>query len=139
MTVDRFKAAAIVLAAISLMPAIAMSKEAKIIDVPVTITADGNDACANGEIVGLDPKGDGFLSVRSGPGGQPYKEVDRLYNGNQIYICGYKDNWHSVVYSADRGIGAECGVSKAWPTSRAYTGPCRYGWVHRRYVKVIAE
>ena len=116
-----------------------VARSAQPIDVPVMITADDHDACANGEIIGLDPKGDGFLSVRSGPGGQPFREIDRLYNGNQIYICGFKGKWYGVVYTAQRGIGEQCGVSKPWTTSQPYTGPCRYGWVHRDYVKVIAD
>lgn len=52
----------------ALFPTTATSQSSRI-DVPVMITPGGGDACANGEIVGLDPKGDGFLSVRSGPGG----------------------------------------------------------------------
>lgn len=40
-----------------------------------------------GENVGLDPQGDGFLSVRNGPGGKPILEVDRLYSGNIVSLC----------------------------------------------------
>jgi hypothetical protein len=108
------------------------------LDVPVLVTASDGDACANGEIVGLDAKGDGFLSVRSGPGGRPYREIDRLINGNQVYLCGQKGLWHSVVYTADRSIGSKCGVSTPWATTQAYTGPCRSGWIYGRYVKATA-
>jgi hypothetical protein len=43
------------------------------VDVPILIGGnDKLDACGStGEVVGLDPKGDGFLSVQSGPGGRP--------------------------------------------------------------------
>jgi hypothetical protein len=109
------------------------------IDVPVMITpSKDGDACASGEIVGLDPKGDGFLSVRSGPGGRPYGERDRLYNGNQVYLCGRSGPWYSIVYTADRILSSECGVTKSWSTYQAYSGPCHQGWIHSRYVKVIA-
>jgi hypothetical protein len=127
-----------VLATLLLFSATAMGQQMKKIDVPVMINADEGDACANGEIVGLDPKGDGFLSVRSGPGGRPFSEIDHLFNGSQVYICGQQGPWYSVVYTPDRGLSSECGVSTPWSTRQAYTGPCRYGWVHSRYVKVTA-
>ncbi|OYU88134.1 MAG: integron [Bradyrhizobiaceae bacterium PARB1] len=121
-----------------LLPPAAVSRSAKI-DVPVMIKSDPDiDACGNGEIIGLDPKGDGFLSVRSGPGGSPYTEIDRLYNGDQIYICGNKGPWQTIVYMPERVLSASCGVSKPWSTDQAYTGPCRAGWVHSRYVKATA-
>lgn len=118
---------------------VSVAKGAQFIDVPIIITADERDVCGVGEIIRLDPKGDGFLSVRSGPGGRPYRELDHLYNGNQIYICDFKGKWFGVVYSGQRGLSQQCGLSKAWRTSPFYTGPCRYGWVHRDYVRVLAE
>ena len=138
MTFDRCRALGLGGAMImALLPTTAVSQSSRT-DVPVMITPGDGDACANGEIVGLDPKGDGFLSVRSGPGGRPYREIDRLFNGNQIYICGQSGAWYSVVYTADRSIGRECGVSTSWSTQQPYTRPCRYGWVHSRYVKGVA-
>lgn len=107
-------------------------------DVPVMISPGDGDACGSGEIVGLDPKGDGFLSVRSGPGGRPYTEIDRLYNGNQVYVCGKSGAWISVIYTSDKILSSECGVTKSWSTYQAYTGPCRYGWVYSRFVKITA-
>ena len=107
------------------------------IDAPVMLGGDPDfDACGSvGQIVGLDPNGDGFLSVRSGPGGKPYREIDRLYNGNKINVCGDRGPWLQIVYPAD---GRDCGVGTPWPVRQAYTGPCNYGWVHRRYVRIIA-
>lgn len=107
------------------------------IDVPVIIGGESDfDACGgSGIIVGLDPKGDGFLSVQSGPGGRPYREIDRLYNGNQVYICGERGKWLAIVYPAN---GRDCGVGTPWPVRLPYTGPCRYGWVHSNYVRLIA-
>ena len=71
--------------------------------VPVVIQADPNfDACGgNGVVEGLDPSGDGFLAVRSGPGSK-YGEIDRLYNGEQVYLCAEKGKWLGVVYSKRR-------------------------------------
>jgi uncharacterized protein YraI len=135
---NRTKNTGTALATFLLFSTTAMGQHVRKIDVPVMINADAEDACSNGEIVGLDPKGDGFLSVRSGPGGPPYSEIDHLFNGSQVYICGHQGSWYSVVYTSARGIGHECGVSTPWSTRQAYTGPCRSGWVHSHYVHVTA-
>ncbi|MGH0331193.1 hypothetical protein NKZ36_22885, partial [Sinorhizobium meliloti] len=68
--------------------------------IPIVIEADPNfDACGgNGVIEGLDPSGDGFLAVRSGPDSK-YAEIDRLYNGEEVYLCTTKGKWLGVVYS----------------------------------------
>lgn len=104
------------------------------IDVPVLAgNSDELDACdGQGTIVGLDPKGDGFLSVRSGPGGK-YREIDRLYNGMRVHLCDLRGVWLGVVYSP-RDPQDTCNVTTPWPRREAYTGPCRYGWIHSRYV-----
>src|SRR5438132_1015418 len=83
------------------------------IDVPVILGGSPNlDACGGvGQIVGLDPYGDGFLSVRSGPGGRPYSEIDRLYNGNRVHVCGNRGPWYQIVYPAGP---ADCGVGTPW-------------------------
>ena len=105
-------------------------------DVPVMIGGSADhDACpSEGMIVGLNPRGDGFLSVRSGPTGA-YAEIDRLYNGNPVHICGDSGSWMAVVYGGD---GGKCGVSRALARRLAYTGPCKYGWVSSHYVSVTA-
>jgi hypothetical protein len=109
------------------------------IDTPVVIGGnDEMDACyGTGVIVGLDPKGDGFLSVRSGPGGKPYREIDRRYNGQQVQLCAEKGPWLAIVYDPSGSL-EPCGVRSPWPVRQAYTGPCRYGWVHSRYVKLTS-
>src|SRR5262249_37796991 len=101
-------------------------------DVPIAVGA----ACARGEVIGLDPNGDNFLSVRSGPGGQPYREIDRLFSSNTVRICGRKAAWLAVVYSAGRQDS--CYIS-SYGTARPYEGPCQYGWVHSRYIKVATS
>ena len=104
--------------------------------VPVIIGGDTSlDACSsNGVVVGLDPNGDGFLAVKSGPG-LSYPRMDKLYNGEQIHICGETDSWFAVVYTRAR---RDCNVSTPWPIRLPYTGPCRSGWVFKRYVQVTA-
>lgn len=36
-------------------------------------------------VQGLNPKGDGFLAIRTGPGTQ-YRKIGELYNGNYAYM-----------------------------------------------------
>jgi hypothetical protein len=127
-------AAGLVAASVSQAPA----QPAGRIDVPVMVGGEAEfDGCASvGQIVGLDPNGDGFLSVRSGPGGKPYREIDRLYNGNQVFVCGDRGPWLAVVYGPSRD--GTCGVTTPWPVRQPYTGPCRSGWIHSRYVRIVA-
>jgi hypothetical protein len=122
-------------AVIAVMPAIAVA-QAKI-DVPIMLGGNSDeDACASaGVVAGLSPQGDGFLSVRSGPGGK-CAEMDRVYNGNQVHICAINGIWTAVVYGG--GGGRDCGVGSPWPKRKAYTGPCKYGWVSSRYISVTA-
>ena len=118
-----------------MLPVVAQQRER--IDAPIKIGGDSKfDACeSTGQVVGLNPRGDGFLSVQCGPGGRPFREIDRLFNSNQVYICGEVGPWLAVVYPA----GRDCGVSTPWVIRQPYTGPCRYGWVHSRYIRGVAS
>jgi hypothetical protein len=105
--------------------------------VPVVITANPDtDVCGNGIVHGLDPRGDGFLAVKAGPG-LKFARIDKLYNGEQVYLCGFRDDWLAIVYTK-QGDGSACNVMTPWPRTLPYTGPCRSGWVHRRRIEVIA-
>jgi hypothetical protein len=92
------------------------------------------DGCGTGIIVGLDPNGDGFLAVKAGPGVN-YSRIDKLFNGEQIYLCQQKGDWWGIVYSKEH---RQCNVNNGWPLTLPYTGPCRSGWAHRRWIKLIA-
>jgi hypothetical protein len=103
------------------------------------------DACPSAGVVAKlgprraeDPKS-GFLSVRSGPGGSAYFELDRLYNGDEVLICGSDGAWLAVIY-AGRGQNMEsCGpLGSPIRVRRAYEGPCRSGWLHKNYVEITA-
>ena len=78
---------------------------------PVFVGAEPDyDACpSTGTVMGLDPQGDGFLSVRSGPGGRAYQEIDRVFNGQHVFICSQDGPWFAVVYTTERGLN--CNVS----------------------------
>jgi hypothetical protein len=86
--------AAFALTALAFIPVEAHAQSSRRIDVPITIGGDKElKACGRtGQVVGLDPNQDGFLSVRSGPG-RSYREMDRLYNGRQVYICDERGRW----------------------------------------------
>ena len=61
------------------------------------------DACSRfGKVRGLDPNGDNFLSVRTGPG-TSYDEIDRIYNGDGVSICTQQGKWLRVKYGNGRG------------------------------------
>lgn len=103
--------------------------------VPVVIEASSFDACGgNGVIAGLDPSGDGFLAVRSGPGTK-HPEIDRLYNGEEVYLCVEAGRWIGIVYTR---MHRDCNVTSPWLATQPYTGPCRSGWVHRNWVRLYA-
>ena len=95
----------------------------------------GYDACGSvGVVRGLDPRGDGFLAVRAGPGSD-YAMLDKVYSDQLLNVCDDRGRWLGVVYSHET---EDCGVSTPWPRPAAYTGPCRSGWVYRTYVKDFA-
>lgn len=105
--------------------------------IPVAIQGSlEHDACSNGVVTGLNPKGDRFLSVRSGPGTK-HRELARLFNGQKVYVCDSRGDWIGIVY--ERPSRAGCDVTEPWPETLPYTGPCRSGWVHRRWIKVWAD
>jgi hypothetical protein len=96
----------------------------------------GADQCANGTVHGLDPRGDGFLAVKAGPGLR-YKRIDKLYNGEEVYLCGYVGDWFAIVYSKEAQY---CNVSGGLETEPyPYTGPCRSGWAHKCWIKAVTD
>lgn len=101
---------------IGLLPA-AFPAAAQVLDVPFETTGgDGQAAwCASSIVAGLDPQGDGFLAVRSGPGTE-YRKIDELHNGDIVSTCDARGPWIAIIY----------GPSK------------RKGWVHGRWLKDLA-
>lgn len=74
---------------------------------------------------GLDPYGDGFLSVRTGPGSR-YSRIDTLHNGDKVGVCDYSRSWRLVYY----GTNGSCYLKYGEPR-----GDCRRGWVYSRYLR----
>lgn len=91
------------------------------LDVPITIPpADGQAGdCATSTVSGLNPNGDGFLSVRAGPGTE-FRKIDELHNGDVVATCQKTGPWHGVIYGGG-------------------TGPAnRQGWVHGNWLTDLA-
>jgi hypothetical protein len=92
-----------------------------------------HDACAQlGEVTGLNPNGDNYLSVRDGAG-TSFAEIDRLSAGQEVHICQYKDDFYGVVYGDHA-----CGVGTPIPVAQPYKGPCKSGWVSVRFIEITA-
>jgi hypothetical protein len=123
-----------------LLPALVLAANTS---VPVRVANHENvDACPSlGAVSGLNPRGDGFLAVRSGPG-TSYSLIDRLPEGRQFWYCdsaGRHDEWIGIVYPHAGQPDMDCGVaSSSYPESSPYPGPCKSGWIHSRWAKVIA-
>lgn len=96
------------------------------------------DACASvAQVHGLKKGGDNYLSVRIAPG-TSHKERDRLPNGNRLWLCDMHGDWHGVVYQKAGDDLQDCGMSTPSAYLGAYRGPCRYGWVHKYFVEMLA-
>lgn len=73
---------------------------AQTLDVPIfdNCVSDGQAACyATSTVSGLDPNGDGFLAVRSGPATN-FPMIDKLYNGEVVEIIEFQGDWRGVRY-----------------------------------------
>lgn len=106
---------------------------------PVRIGMDGQaDACTGvGRVVGLNPRGQNYLSVRGAPRANAV-ERDRLRAGQNLHLCDRSADgrWLGVVYT--RNPYQNCNVASPVNSPRPYPGPCRSGWVSARYVADIA-
>lgn len=126
---------------------------------PVQITPPVEDGkalfsgAAVARIVGLRKGGDGYVSVRAAPSTKA-AELDRLTASRWVIALTPATDWDDVRFigviyptgdgdAAPRPLHEACGVSESPPTAppfdRPYTGPCRSGWVHKRFVKVLAD
>jgi hypothetical protein len=105
----------------------------------IGLAGDDLDACVSvGEVTDLIPGGDHFLVVRAEPSATG-RAKDRLGPGRWLWLCDEAGEWLGVVYSAKPGEKpGECGVGTPADRVRPYDGPCRWGWVHSRYVEVVA-
>lgn len=59
--------------------------------------------CLAAPVTGLDPNGDGFLAVRTGPV-TSYRKIDQLYNGDLVRTCARSGAWVGVYYGKPRRV-----------------------------------
>jgi hypothetical protein len=105
----------------------------------IGLAGDDLDACLSvGQVTNLNPRGDNYLTVRAEPSARA-RAKDRLGPGRWIWLCDEAGEWLGVVYSRDpKEEPGDCGVGTPVDRVRPYDGPCRWGWVHSRYVEVVA-
>lgn len=153
------KIPALAILAATILIGTAPSRAEDVAAIPVRITPpveDGTALFSGGavaRIVGLREGGDGFVSVRAAPSTRA-AELDRLTAGRSVIALSPPTDWSKatfigVIYPAggDDGVSLSlseiCAFPETPPTSppfdRPYTGPCRSGWVHKRFVEVLAD
>lgn len=88
------------------------------VDVPVVpLAGDGQAAvCASSTVSGLDPAGDNFLAVRSGPGSD-FRKIDELHTGDVVLTCDARGGWIGIFYPGPDG---------------------KSGWVFGKYLTALA-
>ena len=85
-------------------------------------------------MTGLNAAGDNFLAVRSGPGSK-FAMIDKINTGDPVYICDQHGRWTGIVYTSG---DQDCGVSSPVARRQPYSGPCKSGWVHQKYIRLLA-
>ncbi|WP_335949452.1 hypothetical protein [Salipiger bermudensis] len=58
------------------------------------------EGCHIHYVDGLDPNGDGFLAVRTGPG-SGHRKIDEVHNGDAVYTCVGSGPWRGIVYTGE--------------------------------------
>ncbi|MEM1376071.1 MAG: SH3 domain-containing protein [Pseudomonadota bacterium] len=123
---------AVLALALTLTAAFVAPTSAQQLDLPVIEKTEGDlDTCALAEVRGLNPNGDGFLAVRSAPGTE-YRELDRVYNGDRVWVFNQVGDWFGIVYGVDE---VECGPIDVNDPVRTEG---KQGWVHQNWVRIIA-
>ena len=106
--------------------------QAQVLDVEVMERADdGLDTCAYGQVAGLKSDGDGFLSVRTGPGTK-YESFDELKNNDKVWLFEERNGWYGIVYGLDE---LNCSPVE---NDRPVETDGKKGWVFGKWVEVLA-
>jgi len=99
------------------------------------------DACIGiGRVSTLEPD----LAVREQPGDYA-RQKDRLPHSTLVWLCekGGGENgedWQGIVYpSGEYQDLGDCRVSSPVPEPRPYAGPCRFGWVIARDIRLVTS
>lgn len=119
---------------------LAMAQQAPEVPVMVGDSADFDACGSTGAVTGLDPAGDNFLAVRSGPGSD-YAQIDSLNQGDLIQLCETNGRWQGIVYEPGDTMDSgptDCGVGTPIDPPEAYSGSCRSGWIYDEYIMPVA-
>ena len=81
--------------------------------------------CHSEYVGGLDPYGDNFLSVRSGPSSR-YRRIDTLHTGDKVGVCEYRGSWKRIYY----GTNGSCSIRNGEIIGRCYSG-----WAYGKYLR----
>lgn len=66
---------------------------------------DAQAACFGAaEVMGLNPQGDGFLAVRTGPGSD-YPKIGEVRNGDRVGTYGKRGEWEAISFGPDNRLG----------------------------------
>ena len=97
------------------------------------------DACIGvGTITTLDK----HLAVRERPD-QYARKKDQLAPRTLVWICEKNsgengEDWQGIVYpNGDNQKLGDCKVSSRVTAPEPYKGPCRFGWVHARDLRLV--
>lgn len=67
--------------------------------------ADAQAACFGAaEVMGLNPQGDGFLAVRTGPGSD-YPKIGEVRNGDRVGTYGRRGDWYAISFGPGNQLG----------------------------------
>ncbi|MEM9278469.1 MAG: SH3 domain-containing protein [Pseudomonadota bacterium] len=89
------------------------------------------DTCSFGKVANLNPEGDNFLAVRSGPG-TGSAMIDKIFKGDKVWVFNLDGDWMGIVYGVEE---VSCPPVES---PREYQGPGKKGWVFGKYIKQIA-
>lgn len=85
----------------------ATAAPAQPLDVPFSTYCppDAQAACFGAAtVMGLDPNGDGFLAVRTGPGSN-YRMIGKVFNGNRVGTYGKQGPWYAISFGPNNQLG----------------------------------
>ena len=102
-------------------------------NVPVVVGSDDDmDACMT---LGLSTSKQSESVVRAGPSSTS-AVMDKVKNGQLVWMCSFKEEWVAVVYATSDNM--DCGVSRHINPAQIYIGPCKSGWMHKNNVEPAA-
>jgi len=103
--------------------------------IPVMIGGEPDmDACAVGVVKGLSKNG--FLAVRSGPKTK-YRLMDKLHNGDKVYLCDTKGHWEGIIYGDKRCLAGRDAPYSTIPKRKKYQGQCSSGWAYNKWFMIF--